>query len=397
MDDNHHIKKQIKILYFQLFTWLGGGEYGIYYLVKNLDKSRFVPFVMFNKRGPMVNKIEELGIETIFLKYDVAPMSQLLKPTSIWQNLKASFMIRKFIIENEINLVQCSDVLSLILLFPMMITVRVPIVFSIIFTYKPWRALLVNFFALFGIRKIVSLSKWILDDLYSKTYGLRKKGELVYWAIDTNIFQLKTIEERENIRQRLGLPKDKKIVGFVGRFDVWKGHMTFIEAAKNIINARNDTIFLIVGDAITKEVAPPVYRYYKEVVKRVEEYKFDGKLLMWSHRDDVPDIMSCMDIFVCPSENEPFGLVILEAMASGVPVIASDSGGPLEIIENGSDGFLFRTKNANSLEEALSICLDYPDKLTRLKQAARQKVETKFTMTNYTQSMEKIYESVLTK
>ncbi len=386
-----------RILYFQLFTWLGGGEYGIYDLVRNLDRSRFQPIVMFNKRGPFVDKAEESGVEVVMMPYVVVPILKLLHPLAIWKNLRASFTIKEYLKAHPVDIIQCSDVLSLMLLFPSLVSMRTPVVFSVIFRYRLQRAMLLNFFLLFGIRRIVSLSQWILDDLLSKTIGFRKKSKLVYWAVDTEKFYPRSLKERRQFLSTVGIPEGKNIIGFVGRFDVWKGHLTFIEAAKHLLKERDDLLFLIVGDAITKEVAPAVLRYHKKVLRRVEAYGLNGKVQFWKHRDDIPEVMSGFDIFVCPSDHEPFGLVLLEAMASGIPVVASDSGGPLEIIEDGKDGFLFATGNAAALQSAILKCLKAPYRLPEMTEYARAKVETEFTLERYARTMEEVYEEVLTK
>ncbi len=383
------------ILFFQLFTWLGGGEYGVYDLARTLDRSRFHPVVVFNKRGPFVDKLEEIGVEVVLLPYEVAPKLRLLRPAAIIRNLRASFAVRRFVEQRGIDLIQCSDVLSLMLLGPLLIRRRKPVIFSLIFRYSRSRALLLTALSILGVRRIVSLSQWILDDLNRKTFGLKKRSSLVYWAVDTKKFHLRSSEEKARLRTALGLPSDKRIIGFIGRFDVWKGHLTFLDAAKGLLETKEDLLFLIVGDAITQEVAPAVLRYYTRVMKRVEEHKFGAHLLMWKHRNDIPDVMACCDVFVCPSEHEPFGLVMLEAMASGVPVVASDSGGPVEIIEDGKDGFLFQTGNAEALQSAIARCLDAPQMIPGVISLARKKAETKFTLRNYVESMERIYDEVL--
>ena len=105
MSESSGKDKKTAILFFQLFTWLGGGEYGVFDLVRNLDRSRFSPVVMFNKRGPFVEKIEECGVEVVLMPYDVAPKLKLLHPASVWKNIRASLKIKRYIETRRIDII----------------------------------------------------------------------------------------------------------------------------------------------------------------------------------------------------------------------------------------------------------------------------------------------------
>jgi len=219
-----HHKKKTTILYLSLYTEFGGGEYGLYYLLKNLDRQKFIPVLMVNKNGPLVEKIAALGIEIVTIPFEVVMIQQILFPKIFWKNIKASFAIKNYCNKRKIDIIQCSDVLSLLLLFPTLIANHVPVVYSIIFLYEKIRALFLNLLALFRVNRIIVLSKMVGDDLANKTFGLKKKIKLIYWGVDTSKFNQRTKEEKQNLREKLGLPLDKKIIGFVGRYEVWKGH-----------------------------------------------------------------------------------------------------------------------------------------------------------------------------
>lgn len=398
MGENSRKDKKITILYFQLFTWLGGGEYSVYNLVKNIDASRFRAITMFNKKGPFVDKVEEIGVETVMVPFDIVERKKLLSPSSIRRNVKASFEIKRYIRTQNIDVIQCSDVFSLLLLLPTLLLWRRPVIYSIIVFYSTLRCWFFNLFAICFIDQIVTNSKAVKEDLLRKTIGLKHKTQVAYNGVDSLVFYPRSAEERQQVRSKLGLPLEKKIIGFVGRFEVWKGHVTFLEAAKLLIGTRDDLFFFIAGGAITRDVAPEVARYRNNVMNRIEEIQFKERLMLLDHRDDIPEIMAAMDVYVCSSDYEPFGLVALEAVASGVPVVASRTVGAMEVIGGMEGVFLAKPRDPRSFvrltEQALRFARDRED-----RNAAKPTVTTsnQFTWRQYAVTFEQLYLAAVRK
>lgn len=102
-----------------------------------------------------------------------------------------------------------------------------------------------------------------------------------------------------------------------------------------------------------------------------------------------------IDILLVPSWDEPFGLVILEAMTAGVPVIASDRGGPLDIIAAGQDGILIAPRSPAALAAAIRALVSEPGAMSKLTQHARQKIEAKFTLDRMIRQVEEFYRELL--
>lgn len=346
-----------KILYISLYTGMGGGEYGLYYLIKHLDKSRFEPVVLFNERGPLVDRIEELGVRTVILPFRTVMLRQMIIPANFWFNVKAAMILRKFVSEERIQLVQCSDVLALLLLVPSSLRARIRVVYSVIFFYEWTRMVLFNLLAIFMVDRIVSLSKVIKDDMVSKTLGLRRRMELIYWGVDLSRFVRLSEQERNALRNRIGLPTDKKIVGLVARYDVWKGHLTFLEAGRIATRTRKDLIFLIIGGATTDAVIPAVARYLEKVKEAAASFREDGIVTIWGHRDDIAAITACLDVCVCPSDREPFGMVVPEALACGIPVVASRTVGALEVVDGEKGVYVAKSGDANDFAEKIGLAL----------------------------------------
>ena len=179
------------------------------------------------------------------------------------------------------------------------------------------------------IDKVIAVSEAVKNTL---TVLPPEKISVIYNGIDTDKF---ANAQPGKLRQELGIAATTKIIGMVGRVHPEKGHKIFIQSIPAIQSAAPDTVFVIVGGG----------DYISELKAINRDVHFLGP------RSNIPEIMKDLDIFVLASLNEPFGLVVLEAMAAGAPVVATNAGGAAEIIADG--------------ETALAIPPGAPDKLAQ--------------------------------
>jgi len=100
-------------------------------------------------------------------------------------------------------------------------------------------------------------------------------------------------------------------------------------------------------------------------------------------------------LFVLPSPNEGFGMVLLEAMASGLPTIGTDITGAVDCMENGKEGFIVPAHDANALADAIWWCYRHPEELHAMGQAGRTRIESEFTLEHYNQRMMALYRSLV--
>lgn len=160
--------------------------------------------------------------------------------------------------------------------------------------------------------------------------------------------------------QRRGLT-----VGMVGRLAPWKGQHVFLEAFART-RPREDVRAVIVGSAMFGEDA-----YEAELIDLVDRCGLAGRVAFLGYRDDVPAELARLDICVHASLiPEPFGQVVVEAMATGLPVVASAAGGPAEIINDGVDGLLYQTGDVDALAAVLDRLLDDASLRARLGERA---------------------------
>ena len=197
-----------------------------------------------------------------------------------------------------------------------------------------------------------------------------RQTRVVYPAVDLTRNDPKMLSAPSLQRKALGLPATGAIVGMVGRLQRWKGFHYFVDAMATILARHPDTTFVIVGGVHQLEAS-----YGDELRARIALSGLAEKVVVAGFQSNVPEWMQAMDVVVHASENEPFGMVIIEAMALGKVVVAADQGGALEIITEGADGHLWSHGDVSSLATTVSAILDDPVHQLQIGQRARRRAE----------------------
>ncbi len=182
----------------------------------------------------------------------------------------------------------------------------------------------------------------------------------------------------------MGINLSSKVVGTVGRFDEQKGHMFFLKAIPKILQDVPDVRFIFVGDGSLRS----------KLEKMGRELEVNQNIIFTGVRRDIPEILSIMDVFVLPSIFEGFGIVLLEAMAVGKPVVASRAGGIPEIVEHGLTGILIEPANPSAIAGSVVKLLKNPVEAKRIANAGRAEVERKFTADAMARKIEGVYDEV---
>jgi glycosyltransferase involved in cell wall biosynthesis len=196
-----------------------------------------------------------------------------------------------------------------------------------------------------------------------------RHGTIVYDGIDTKKFY--PAADRRAAKQKLGLSPDKLCVGFVGRQISWKRPEWAVQAGIDLHQSGIDAEVVIVG--------PDQGNYEERLPKMVAEAGVPASSFhFWGLRSDIPDVMRALDIAVVPSNVEPFGLVVIEAMASGAAVIGTNGGGIPEIIDHDINGLLVPVLPYEAFRDAVFTLARSEAIRNRLSAAAQRHVEQKF-------------------
>lgn len=208
-----------------------------------------------------------------------------------------------------------------------------------------------------------------------------RKVFVVPYGVDWKVFQAEKDKKGRN-RDYFQIPQDKYVIGCIGRIEPLKGQITLIEA---FAEADIPDSMLVIAGSIDDQ------KYFKMILEKVEKLNLSNKVLFYQFTFDVPKLMSTFDLFVMPSLSETFGLVLIEAMASSIPVVATNSGGVPEIVENHRDGLLFEPKDNSQLSQIIKKVYEDPEFAKFLGDNALSKIKIKF---DYQKNVNKFFEVV---
>ena len=228
------------------------------------------------------------------------------------------------------------------------------------------------------VDKIVTVSKNLKNRLINEIKIKPEKIIHIPNGVDTNKFN---IYKKEFTRKKFGFKKEDFIIGIVARLDPIKNHKTLISAFKEIVTIHPNTNLIIVGDGPLRN----------KLENQTYQLGIKNKIIFMGERSDVPEILRTFDVFVLPSLNEGMSNTILEAMATGIPVIALNVGGNPELVINRETGFLFPTNDVESLVQKIKTYILHPELKQKHGYNARKRAEEKFSLDQMVQRYEELY------
>jgi len=191
-----------------------------------------------------------------------------------------------------------------------------------------------------------------------------------------------------NLRNELGLPADSKLIGMVSVLRSWKGHPDFLRAAEIVKKQFPSAYFVIVGEGPRRN---PIEEDLLE--QGLEDYVF-----LTGHRDEIPQILTELDVFVLPSfANEGVPQAILQALAMACPVVATAIGGIPEVITSGTHGLLCEPQNPHELASNIIKLLKDPQRAEEMAKVGQQRVIDHFSLQHMVTQLESIYQRMLKK
>ncbi|HEU68592.1 MAG TPA: glycosyltransferase family 1 protein [Candidatus Acetothermia bacterium] len=211
------------------------------------------------------------------------------------------------------------------------------------------------------------------EDLVHLYGAPRERIRVIAPGVDTGRFA--PPEDRERCKEEFGLAPGVPAVGTLGRLDPRKGFDLFMLCAERLLRRGLDVQFLLStgtgSDASEVEARRRLERLWNDLGLRDR--------LRWVDivpQERLPRFYGALDVFVLPSRYELFGIVMLEAMACGVPLVATDNGGPAEVIRPGVDGLLVDVTDVDALADAVGAILKSPAAGREMGAAGRQRVVT---------------------
>jgi len=370
-------EKTINILYFITELNIGGAEKVLVHMLAHLDRSRFIPTVacLYGGDSPIADEIRALDIPVIDLG-----MTAKWRWDAFWRLYRLLCRERPTILHTS--------------LFHANIPGRalgrlsgVPIIVT-------WRQN-INI----GGKLREFMNRWTawLDDSVVAVCELARQAEIkharvspdkviiIYNAINTTAFSATNPQAVAQIRHTFGISEDTLLVGAVGRLHPQKGLTDLLAAIAQVRVHVYPIRLLLIGDGELRS----------ELEAQARLLGLSDIVTFAGIRMDVPEILAALDVFAFPSLWEGLPLAVLEAMAAGLPVVATRVGGIPEAVEDGVTGLLVPPRDPEALAEAIITLLQDRERAVAMGQAGRARVEGYFSVERMVQQTEALYEELI--
>ncbi len=215
--------------------------------------------------------------------------------------------------------------------------------------------------------------------------------QVLYDGLDPS--RVKPARTADALRQEYGLRPEQPAVGIIGNIRAWKGQETVVRALIDVLEARPDVVCFFVGATTTGDQA------YRDGLQRlIDEAGIGDSVRFTGYQPDPASFVNLMSIVLHASiEPEPFGMVVLEAMAQRKPVVGSRAGGVVEMVVEGETGFTFPPGDAGALASHLLTLLGDPERAARMGEAGYQRLLESFSVRQYMDAVHTGYRAIIAR
>ena len=367
-------KNKIKLIHAVFSLDTGGLEKLLVEMLKRLDRDFFdVSVYCLTEEGAVSKEIERLGLKIRYFN----------KQDGICYKLP--FKIARFLKAEKADLIHTHDSSAN---FYGGIAARLAGVNVILNTehggiyFESNRKKAINRFLTALNTKQICVSESIKKDLESMKVSNRRLITINN-GIDLKIFE--PAVDKLYKRKSMGVRENDFVITNVGRFSREKNQRLLLDAAQDILEVIPNAKIVFVGDGELKE----------QLEDKAKAKGLAGRVFFLGTRNDVPEILKASDCFVNCSVSESFGLAIVEAMAAGMPVIATDVGGVKEIITNNETGILIKADDKEALIKAVLRIRDDVAYRTEIIKNAKERANKRYNIDNMVQEYSNLYKEVL--
>ena len=371
-------KRRINILWVVDHLGYNGFMHGAgkYYLnsIPHFDKKKFnVSLCVLRVRDNLTNQFESKGISTRHLgrgKIDPRTLFDLIK----------------LVKHENIDLIHCHGYGSANFGRLTRLFTGIPVIVHAHDDDRnyPWHQRISDILLRKCTDKAIAVSETVRESGIKKRKIPIDRIIVMHNGIPLDEFIVLESEKLEAEKRNLGINPNAHVIGTIAKLREEKGTEYFIKAAQEVLNVFPDVIFLIVGDGPLRG--------------KLEEYSknllIENKVIFAGFRENIPAILSFIDICVIPSLTEGSPLALLEAMAMGKPVVATHVGGMREILKDGETGLFVPSKNPQKLSEKIIYLLKNEKEAECLGNKAKQESK-KYDIKLYTENLVKYYLELL--
>ena len=370
-----------RILFVNWSGGIGGAEIALLRLMRGLNRDRYAFFVWAFQEGPFAEELKKLG-----MNYQVYPVKRFRHAIFNW-HLWAK--MRELIQTEQIDLIHANGTLAFLAAVPAAKLCKKKVIWHLV--DRPEGKSLIERAAVFcRADQIICNSQFTRESLMNLYPRTEASSTVIYPPIEKKI---EAGHLTKSIREEFGISKKDFLVVCVGRLQKWKGQDVLLKAAPSILAKYPNTHFVFVGG-----VLPGMNDGFEQELNNLAwSLGISSKCRFAGFRSDVSLFLNDADLVVHTSvKPEPFGLVVVEAMAMGKPVLATRAGGPCEIIEDGKNGWLIEPGNDQAFSSAIVTLLEDPAKRLSCGDEAKRHV-SRFEAKQIVMQTQELYDAMMDK
>lgn len=385
------------LLFVHSSNELYGSDKSLLELVRRLDRARYSPLVILPNdlpyQGELGAALNQAGVSNMVVNMAVlrrryfSPLgiTKLLTRVVLgtYHLVRIMRQEKTALVHSNSSAVLCGAFASSLLGIPHIWYVR-----EIVQAPTLVRRALNHLIAWRSTRVVVN-SNAVARHLLQDVPHLNERIVVIPPPVDTDRFH--PGNDGNRVRREWGLNEKDILFGMVGRIHWWKGQDDFLAAAARVLRHVPHAYFAIVGDVVPGE------EFRRDALKAQAAALGIERRVIWAgYRRDIPDVMAALDVLVLASSApEPFGRVLIEAMATGKPVIATAHGGPLEIVVPEETGLLVPPRSPSHLAAAMIRLAQDAALRQRMGEAALVHVRDTYTLERHVEAFERLYEDML--
>lgn len=366
----------MRILHISSVRTFGGGERHLVDLTRGLTERGHEVFVALRPTNEWQDRLSFLPPENIF-------HASIRNSFGIFSARR----IARFTAENKIEIIHAHaarDYIPASLVCRLTKNSKFVLTRHVLFPMKPFHRL-----TLTNLARAIAVSPAVEASL--QTVFPKRKIEVIPNGINTETLADEDRKRRrEQFRALHNIPSDAEVVGTVGELKELKGQRDFVLAAGEIAKRRERAFFLVVGkdNSASRE-------FRRELKRLVKIFNLENRFLFLDWVEDMPTLLAALDIFVSASHSESFGLAILEAMTNRTPIVATETEGAKELLQDNETGLLVPIKEPLKLAEAMESLLKNAEKRQTLARNAQIFAAQKFSLDEMIQKTENLYREIL--
>ena len=367
-----------KVLILHTATTMGGAEYSLLELLRNLDGTSDSVHVIASIEQILFKYVNLLPVRVHDIYLPFLHRKRLFN--ACIELAKASVKLYQLVRKEKIQVVYCNTFRSLpfCLLIKLMTCQAAklltgsnspkPKIVCHCRDHIPFRFM--RFITGVMADECIAVSNDIFRELPRSS-----KNHIIHNGVNPLLFQT-TDTAKYRIIKQYRLPDQTRIIGNIGQIISWKNQQDFLAVAASLLRSHKNLHFFLVGTVVDND-------YFLVLKKQIQVLGLEQYITFTGHVENIADYLSAFTLVLHTAHSEPFGRVLIEAGASGIPVVAYSSGGPSEIIDTGRTGFLVKDGNIEEMAELTTVLLDNPNLLTIMGKSARKHVTRHFNSKDY--------------